>query len=82
MQETVLDLPQGFKVKSLPPALHVDQAKYAFKAGYEQKNGQVVYRKEIIIRDTRLQRKDFAEWNADIKKLRQFYLEQISFSKK
>lgn len=82
VQETQLELPEGFRVKSLPPAIQIDRPKYAFKAGYEQKNGQVTYRKEIIIRDTQLQRKDFATWNADIKTLRQFYLEQISLTKK
>ncbi|WP_341842489.1 transglutaminase domain-containing protein [Chitinophaga caseinilytica] len=82
VQETVLALPDGYKVKSLPPALDVNQPNYTFKATYEQKNGQVIYRKEIIIRNTRLQRKDFAAWNADIRKLRQAYLEQISLTKK
>ncbi|WP_298708868.1 transglutaminase domain-containing protein [Chitinophaga sp.] len=82
VQETVLTLPEGFRVKSLPPALHIDQPKYAFKAAYEQQNGKVVYKKEIIIRDTRIQRSDFAAWNTDIKKLRQSYLEQISLTKK
>lgn len=82
VQETVLALPDGYTVKTLPPALKIDQPKYAFKATYEQENGKVIYRKEIIIRDTRIQRQDFASWNSDIKKLRQSYLEQISLTKK
>ncbi len=82
LQETVLQLPEGFRVKSLPPAMRIDQPKYSFSTTYEHKNGQVIYRKEIIIRDTSLQRKDFQAWNNDIKQLRQSYHEQISLVKK
>lgn len=82
VQETALLIPAGYKVKSLPPAVNIDQPKYAFKATYEQQPGKIVYRKEITIKDTRLEKKDFPAWNNDIKKLRQTYLEQITLTKK
>jgi hypothetical protein len=82
VQETTLAIPTGYKVKSLPPAVAVDNAKYAFKAAYVQKAGQIVYRKEITIKDTHINRSDFPEWNDGIKQLKQAYLEQITLTKK
>ncbi len=82
VQETTLAIPTGFKVKSLPPALSIDNAKYTFKAGYVQKADQVVYRKEITIKDTHIRRSEFGKWNDDIKQLKQAYLEQITLTKK
>lgn len=82
VQETTLAIPAGFKVKSLPPALSIDNAKYAFKAGYVQKADQIVYRKEITIKDTHIRRSEFGKWNDDIKQLKQAYLEQITLTKK
>lgn len=82
VQETDLAIPAGYKVKSLPPAVSIDRPKYVFKAAYEQQADKVVYRKEITIKDTRLEKKDFPAWNNDIKQLRQSYLEQITLTKK
>lgn len=82
VQETTLAIPAGYKVKSLPAAISVDNAKYIFKAAYAQKAGQIVYRKEITIKDTRISRSDFPQWNEDVKQLKQTYLEQITLTKK
>lgn len=82
VQETTLAIPAGYKVKSLPATVAVDNAKYAFKAAYVQKADQIVYRKEITIKDTRINRSDFPQWNDAIKQLKQAYLEQITLTKK
>ena len=82
VQETTLAIPAGYKVKSLPPAVSIDHPKYAFKAGYEQQADKVIYRKELTIKNTHLEKKEFSSWNNDIRKLRQAYLEQITLTKK
>ncbi|WP_123845771.1 transglutaminase-like domain-containing protein [Chitinophaga lutea] len=82
LQETSLAIPAGFRVKTLPEPLSIDHPKYAFKAGYEVKGNQVIYRKEITIKDTRLLKSEFSRWNSDIRKLRQTYLEQLTLTKK
>lgn len=82
LQETALAIPAGFKVKSLPAPLSIDHPKYAFKAAYVQKGDQVIYRKELTIKNTRLLKSEFGQWNNDIKKLKQTYLEQLTLTKK
>ncbi len=82
LQETSLTIPAGFRVKTLPEPLSVDHPKYAFKAGYEVKGNQVIYRKEITIKDTRLLKSEFGRWDSDIRKLKQAYLEQLTLTKK
>ena len=82
LQETALAIPAGFKVKALPAPLSIDQPKYAFKVAYELKGNEVVYRKEIIIKNTHLLKSEFSRWNSDIRRLKQAYLEQLTLTKK
>ncbi|AWO01198.1 hypothetical protein DLD77_05580 [Chitinophaga alhagiae] len=82
LQETTLSIPAGYKVKSLPAPLLVDQPKYAFKAAYEVKGNEVVYRKEIIIKNTRLLKSEFGQWNEDIRRLKQTCQEQLTLTNK
>ncbi|WP_343700829.1 transglutaminase domain-containing protein [Chitinophaga sp.] len=82
LQETSLAIPAGYKVKTLPEPLIVNQPKYAFSAAYEIKGNEVIYRKEIIIKNTRLLKSEFGQWNADIRRLKQAYQEQLTLTKK
>ncbi|MGX5819996.1 transglutaminase domain-containing protein [Chitinophaga lutea] len=82
VQETALALPAGVGVKSLPAPLQIDRPKYAFKISYVQKGNEVIYRKELTIRDTKLQQSDFSQWNADIRQLREACQEQLTLVKK
>lgn len=82
LYETSLALPTGFKVKSLPAPLSIDRPKYAFKTAYELKGSAVIYRKEIVIKNTQLLKSEFSQWNSDIRQLKQTYLEQLTLTKK
>ena len=79
--QTELQIPAGNKVASLPEALSVTEPGYSFKASYESVGGKVLYKNEIKIANTSLDPKDFEKWNADIKKLSNFYNQQIVFTK-
>ncbi len=76
-----LKLPVGFKLKSKPTDLYIDNKKYRFKAMYEQGGGYVLYNKELIIKDTHLEKAEIEQLNNDLKALSNFYKESIILTK-
>ena len=79
--QTEIAVPAGSKIASLPQPLSISEAGYSFKASYENAAGKIIYKNEITISKTDLQPADFERWNADIKKLSNFYNQQIVFTK-
>lgn len=82
VNETSIDIPAGYKVQAMPEALHIDRAGYAFTISYQQQGSKISYKKELLIRDTRLPRSAFVQWNQDIEQLKKTYEQQIIFTKK
>lgn len=80
--ETEIKIPEGKTVTTLPDALSVDRPAYTFKASYQNIGGKILYKNEITLNKTELQPSDFDKWNADIKKLSNFYNQQIVFTSK
>ncbi|ULQ55167.1 transglutaminase domain-containing protein [Flavihumibacter rivuli] len=80
-QEIRLQVPDGFKVQALPQALSVDREQYGYKLSYAMEGKELVYRKEILFKQARLNRPAFTQWNEDNKKLSNYYLEQITLVK-
>ncbi len=80
--ETELNIPEGKAVTTLPESLSVDQPAYSFKASYQKENGRVIYKNEITVAKAELQPESFNQWNEDIKKLSNFYNQQIEFTTK
>jgi hypothetical protein len=82
VNETSIDIPAGYKVQALPEALNIDRNGYAFTIGYQQQGNKITYKKELLVRDIRLPRSAFAQWNKDIEQLKKTYEQQIIFTKK
>ncbi|RFS23962.1 hypothetical protein DVR12_08750 [Chitinophaga silvatica] len=82
ISETSLDVPTGYKVNALPDNLKIDREGYTFEITYKINNGKISYFKELTIRNTRLPKTQFAQWNNDIKALDNAYLQQITLTKK
>ena len=81
-RETELTLPAGYTVTSLPPNVEVKNSNYEFTVTYTQAAGKLVYKKSIIIKNTKLQKSQFAQWNKDIEKLAASYNEQVVLTAK
>ncbi len=78
---SILNIPEGWKVNYLPPALTKDHKKYSFNFTIDQEGQQIIYKKRIAIKETMLNVEDFDEWNETIKNLNTFYSDQIILNK-
>jgi transglutaminase-like putative cysteine protease len=76
-----LNIPDGYEVDYLPDTLNIDHPEYRFAGRYSVKNNQIVYHREIILKDGKLSKVNFEQWNRDIKKLATFYDDQIILKK-
>jgi len=82
VNETSIEIPAGYKPQPLPEALNISRDAYIFAISYQQQGNKVVYKKELSIRNTRLPKAAFAQWNLDIEQLKKTYEQQIIFTKK
>ena len=82
LRETELAIPAGYSVTAMPPNLAVTNNNYEFTITYTQKGDKLLYKKTIIIKNPRLPKTKFNQWNADIKKLNNSYNEQIVLTAK
>jgi transglutaminase-like putative cysteine protease len=82
LRETELAIPEGYTVTHLPANLEIKNADYEFTVKYTQQKGKLVYQKSIIIKNPRLSKGSFAQWNKDIEKLNQVYNEQVVLTAK
>jgi hypothetical protein len=76
-KEIQLKVPAGFKITSMPPNLDIKNADYEFKINYQQQAGKIIYKKSIIIKNPRLSKTKFAQWNKDVEQLARSYNEQV-----
>ena len=81
-QEVQLSIPPEYTVTAMPPNVIVKNDDYEFSATIVKQPGKILYTKSIVIKNPRLVKSKFEQWNRDIEKLRAFYNEQIVLSKK
>jgi hypothetical protein len=80
--EKTVDLPEGYAVTSLPANVSIKNSDYEFVATITKQPTKIEYKKSLIIKNPRLSKNKFEQWNADIEKLKKFYNEQIVLTKK
>lgn len=80
--EIELAIPEGYEVSYIPEAIAEDNDYYQFDVKYEQQGDKLVYTKKLSIKEALLPKEEFKNWNQVIKKLKEFYTEQITLSKK
>lgn len=76
-----VDLPEKYRPASLPQPVVITNDIYSIQAAYKLESNKLYYTKEIIFNKARIPVEKIAQWNFDIKKLKSFYLEQITLKK-
>lgn len=76
-----LQVPAGYQVDYLPDPVEVKNDSYHFSLACKQEGNKVVYSKLIVIENPIISNKSFTDWNNSVKKLRNFYKEQIVLKK-
>ncbi len=79
--ETVINVPAGYKVSYLPKNLNIIDGEFVFDIQFEKKNNQIIYHKRIEILKAMISPSKIPEWNKAINKLADIYSDQIVFSK-
>ncbi len=82
LRETELTIPAGYTVTNLPGNIEIKNADYEFIVNYSQQKDKLIYKKTILIKNPRLSKSRFAQWNKDIEKLNQAYNEQVVLTAK
>jgi Transglutaminase-like superfamily len=76
-KETELSIPLNYKASSIPSPLNIVNPDYEFHIQYSTLPGKLIYKKTILIKNTRLSTSKFAQWNKDIEQLAKTYNENI-----
>ncbi|MFN0083439.1 MAG: transglutaminase-like domain-containing protein [Ferruginibacter sp.] len=77
-----LAIPDGYSVTSMPGNVFIKNDDYEMTTALSKTATKILYSKKIIIKNTKLTKEKFPQWNKDIEKLNAFYNEQIVLSKK
>jgi transglutaminase-like putative cysteine protease len=80
--EIELLLPEGYAISAVPPNVSIKNDDYEFVATITKSPMKLIYTKSIIIKNPRISKAKFSQWNKDIQKLDDFYNEQIVLTKK
>jgi len=70
-------IPDGYRLKSHPSNLKIEEEGYSFVLNYTVVDNRIIYHKEITILEPWLKKADFSKWNSNIEKLKKAYLEQV-----
>ncbi len=79
--ETVINVPAGYKVSYLPKNMNIINEEFVFDLQFEKKNNKIIYHKRIEILKAMISPSKIPEWNKAISKLADIYSDQIVFSK-
>jgi hypothetical protein len=75
--ETELTLPDSYQVSHLPKPLHIINPNYEFHLQYTSVGGKLLYKKTMFLKNARLSKTGFAQWNKDIEQLAGSYNETV-----
>jgi hypothetical protein len=81
-RETELTIPAGYSVTGLPPNVEIKNSDYEFSINYIQQKDKLIYKKSLTIKNPKLSKSKFVQWNKDIEKLNQSYNEQVVLTAK
>ena len=79
--ETELQLPAGAKIAALPAAINIERPGYSMTGQYIIDKNKLTYRREIMVKKTRLTKDLFEGWNNDVTRLNEFYNNQLTITK-
>lgn len=76
-----IEVPNGYKVKSIPKEVNIETPDFTFKLSYIQQGSSIIYNKEINMPKGFLHRKNINQWNAAIEEVTRFYDKYIVLTK-
>lgn len=82
VRDLQLQIPTGYQVTAVPANVSIKNSDYEIDVVITQQPGKILYKKTIVIKNPRLSKSKFEQWNADINKLKAFYNEQIVLTQK
>ncbi len=74
---TVLRVPQGWEVISIPPDLKMADEKFGFSIEYEQQLGQIIMRRQLYLKTLRMSKEQQNIWNLMIESLSSSYRQSL-----
>lgn len=77
-KEIILDIPTGSTLVNKPENLLISNPDYLISISYELVQNRIIYKKQIKVLNPVIKKTAFKTWNADIKKLTQYYQEPIT----
>jgi len=78
---TTLQVPNGYAVSDLPENIAVSSDNYDLKLEFSKTNNAIIYKKQFVIKNAKIETSDFTEWNSFIAKLKASYNQQITLTK-
>jgi Transglutaminase-like superfamily/Domain of Unknown Function with PDB structure (DUF3857) len=75
--QTELAVPEGYKVDYIPAAFKKSTPNYSFEGSYTNKGKSILYNKTIMVNKPVLLTSEFADWNAFVKEINNFYNDQL-----
>ncbi|WP_282038119.1 transglutaminase-like domain-containing protein [Saccharicrinis aurantiacus] len=77
-----IEIPSSYKVEYLPDAIQTTIGDVSIELSYQVQNNKIIYTNKIVIPHGIVKKQHFETWNHAIKKVNQFYNDQIILSKK
>lgn len=79
--QTKFKIPVGYKLKSKPSDLSIDNIYYTLMANYKEKEGYILYNKQLTIKNTHLKKEATTQFKKDFDLLKNFYQETLTLNK-
>lgn len=73
VHDYTFEVPNGYKVRSVPANVTIDKPEYTFTITYTQQGNKLVYKKVLMLKTGFISRSNIREWNSDIEKLEAAY---------
>lgn len=78
--ETVLSIPEGYEIHSLPEKASHQSRDFGFEISYTQSDGKITQHKSIYINTLKIRPERFPEWNSFIRSLGTAYKKNLILS--
>ena len=78
---TILEIPENYKISQLPKNISIKSDNYELSVDFSQQNNTISYKKLFSIKNAKIEKSDFKQWDEFISKLKNVYNEQIIITK-
>lgn len=82
VNEYKFEVPEGYNVMYFPENLIINNKEFLIELTYELRGNYIVYKKSILLKNGRITKANFKQWNNAIDKLRNNYNQYIKLKRK